>query len=305
MVGRPRGAAPDMARWMSDSAWTVSPLQISIWCTFPTKKRVLCSTLSMTMGSELGAEWESKVGWKGQVGGLAETASGASAKGAWEAPPSHNSSLPTSHFPTHNTWSTLGQSQLDKSPATAGSSGGGVQERGVGLLVAMLGFGGPQVKKSPLQPILGVGEGRHPMLAASGPHQQHIPPLQLNGVSLHHRRIPEGRPRLHRHLVVLSQAAKATQVTPRDFRVVGGGHLGVGGDITVGELCPTPHTRHDDAARRHWVEVPNLRDTFHVGGWSFLKRGPPDPLPQGAFGLPTPREMPIRCLIFTLPGVQQ
>ena len=31
----------------------------------------------------------------------------------------------------------------------------------------------------------------------------------------------------------------------------GGGHLGVGGDIVVGELGPTPHTRHDDAARCH------------------------------------------------------
>ena len=32
-------------------------------------------------------------------------------------------------------------------------------------------------------------------------------------------------------------------------------------DVGVGELRPTPHTRHDDAARRHWVE-----DTFHEGG---------------------------------------
>ena len=31
----------------------------------------------------------------------------------------------------------------------------------------------------------------------------------------------------------------------------GGEHLGVGGDIGVGELGPTPHTRQNDAARRH------------------------------------------------------
>ena len=59
-------------------------------------------------------------------------------------------------------------------------------------------------------------------------------------------------------------------------------HLGVGGDIGVGELGPTPHTRHDDAARRHWVEVPNLRDIFGEGGggWNFLKGGPPTPDPR-------------------------
>ena len=44
------------------------------------------------------------------------------------------------------------------------------------------GVGGPQVKKSPLQPILGVRGGGQPMVAAVGHHQQHVPPLQLNGV---------------------------------------------------------------------------------------------------------------------------
>ena len=75
--------------------------------------------------------------------------------------------------------------------------------RGVGLVVAVLGVGGPQVQKSPLQPILGVGEGKHPKVAASGHHQQHVPPLQLNGVPLRLPGIPHGRPHLHRHLVLL------------------------------------------------------------------------------------------------------
>ena len=70
-----------------------------------------------------------------------------------------------------------------------------------------------------------------------------------------------------------------------------GEHLRVGGDAGVGELGPTPHTRHDDAARRHWVEVPNLRDTFGEGGVELLEERPPDPRPQGAFALPTPGEL--------------
>ena len=37
-VGRTGEATPDMAKWISESASTLSPLQISIWCTFPTKK---------------------------------------------------------------------------------------------------------------------------------------------------------------------------------------------------------------------------------------------------------------------------
>ena len=81
--------------------------------------------------------------------------------------------------------------------------GGGVQVCGVGLVVFVSGVGGPQVKKSPLQPILGVGEGRQSMMAAGGHHQQHVPPMQLNGVPVRFPRLLQGRPRLHRHLVVL------------------------------------------------------------------------------------------------------
>ena len=75
--------------------------------------------------------------------------------------------------------------------------------RGVGLVVAVPGVGGPQVKKSPLQPILGVGGGGQPMVAAGGHHQQQVPPLQLNGVPARLPRLPQGRPLLHRQLVVL------------------------------------------------------------------------------------------------------
>ena len=104
VVGRTGGATPDMAKWICESASTLSPLQISAFCTLPTKKRVLCSAISMTTRSELGAERTRKAGWKGQVGGPAGTASGASAKKAWAPHPSHNPTLPSAPFPTHNTW---------------------------------------------------------------------------------------------------------------------------------------------------------------------------------------------------------
>ena len=94
-------------------------------------------------------------------------------------------------------------------------------------------------------------------------------------------------------------------MTPRDVPAVGGEHLGVGGDINVGELGPNPHTRHDDGARRHWVEVPNQRDTFGERGVELLEESPPDPRPQGAFALPKPQEIRIPCLIFTPPGVEE
>ena len=78
------------------------------------------------------------------------------------------------------------------------------------------------------------------------------------------------------------------------------------GDIGVGEMGPTPQTRHNGAARRHLVEVPNLRDTFDKGGGTeLLEERPPDSRPQGAFALPTPGELRIPCLIFTPPDVQE
>ena len=82
----------------------------------------------------------------------------------------------------------------------------------------------------------------------------------------------------------------------------GGEHLGVGGDIGEGQLGPT---RHDDAAQRHWVEVPNVRDTFGEVGLELLEERPPAPRPQGAFALPTPGGLRIYCLIFTPPGVEE
>ena len=95
-------------------------------------------------------------------------------------------------------------------------------------------------------------------------------------------------------------------MAPRDVPAVGGEHLGEGGDIRVGALGPFPHTRHDDAARRHWVQVPNLRDTFSEGGgMELLEQSPPDLRPRGAFALPTPGELRIPCLIFTPLGVEK
>ena len=172
------------------------------------------------------------------MGAPAGTDSGGSAKRAWAVSPSHNPTLPTAPFPTHNTWSTLGTSKLDKSPATSRASfwGGGVVVCGVGLVVFVCVVRGPKVKRSPLQPILGVWEGGHPMVAAGGHHKQHVPPLQLNGVPVRLPCLPLGRPGLHRHLVVLGQAEEATYVAPRDVLAVGREHLGVGGYIGVGEV---------------------------------------------------------------------
>ena len=61
---------------------------------------------------------------------------------------------------------------------------------------------------------------------------------------------------------------RATQVAVPHLPVVVGGHVG------VGELRPTPRTGHNDAARRHWVEVPNPRDTFGEVGVELLEESP-------------------------------
>ena len=79
----------------------------------------------------------------------------------------------------------------------------------------------------------------------------------------------------------------------------------MGGDIGVRELRPTAHTRHDDAARRHWVEVPNPRDTFGEVGVELLEERLPHPRPQGALALPTPGELRILGLIFISRGVEK
>ena len=189
--------------------------------------------------------------------------------GLGSIPLSHNPTLPTAPFPTHNTWSTLGQSQLDKHPATPRASrrGGGVQVGGVGLLVTVLGVGGPQVKTGPLQRILGAREGRHPTVAVGGHHQQHVPHVQVNGILANLHRLPQGRPRLHLHLVLLRKAEETTPVTTRDVPVVRGKHLRTCGNFIVEELGPTPNTCDNDDARRHWVQLPDLKDTFHdLGG---------------------------------------
>ena len=39
---------PVMAKWISDSASALSPLQTSSWCTLPTKNNMHCSPTSMT-----------------------------------------------------------------------------------------------------------------------------------------------------------------------------------------------------------------------------------------------------------------
>ena len=87
--------------------------------------------------------------------------------------------------------------------------------------------------------------------------------------------------------------------------VVGGEDLGVGGHVGVGELWPTPHTGHNDAARRHWVEVPNPRDTSGEVGVELFEERPPHPRPQGALALPTAGERRIPGLLLTPRGVEK
>ena len=87
--------------------------------------------------------------------------------------------------------------------------------------------------------------------------------------------------------------------------VAGGEDVGVGGHVGVGELRPTPHTGHNDAARRHWVEVPNPRDTFGEVGVELLEERPPHPRPQGALALPPAGERRILGLLLTARGVEK
>ena len=87
--------------------------------------------------------------------------------------------------------------------------------------------------------------------------------------------------------------------------VAGGEDVGVGGHVGVGELRPTPHTCLNDAARRHWVEVPNPRDTFGEVGVELLEESPSHPRPEGALGLPPAGERRILGLLLTARGVEK
>ena len=79
----------------------------------------------------------------------------------------------------------------------------------------------------------------------------------------------------------------------------------MGGHVGVGELRPTPHTRHNAAARRHCVEVPNPRDTFGEVGVELLEESPPHPRPGGALALPPAGERRILGLLLTPRGVEK
>ena len=180
-----------MAKWISDSASALSPLHTSSWCTLPTKKSMHCSPSSMTARSKAGADRERLGGGIGEEG-----------LGSIPLPQPHPPNRPLPH-PQHVVHAGEVLAGQITSNVQGLLGGGGIQVRGVGLVVSVRAVGGPQVKRSPLQPILGVGEGRQPMVAAGGHHQQHVPPLQLNGVPARLPRLPQGPPRLHRHLVVL------------------------------------------------------------------------------------------------------
>ena len=58
-------------------------------------------------------------------------------------------------------------------------------------------------------------------------------------------------------------------------------------------------------ARRHWVEVPSLRDSFGEVGVELLEERPPHPRPQVALALLTPGELRILGRIFTPRGVEK
>ena len=78
VVGRPGGAMPDKAKWISDSASTSPPLATSSWCTLPTKNSMHWGPTSMTARSEAGADRQMKVGkgkGKGKVLGRAPNSS--------------------------------------------------------------------------------------------------------------------------------------------------------------------------------------------------------------------------------------
>ena len=164
VVGRPGGAMPDKAKWISDSASTSPPFTTSSWCTLPRKNSMHWGPTSMTARSVAGADREMKVGWKGQVGGPAGSVCGGSANRAWAASPSHNPTLATAPFPTHNTWSTLGRSQLDKSPATSRASLGGMASKCVVLAWWCLcrGSGVHKLKRAPCSPSLESGWAGNP-----------------------------------------------------------------------------------------------------------------------------------------------
>ena len=164
---------------------------------------MLCSAIPMTARSELGADRERKLGWKGLVKGASETASGASVNGAWAAPTSYNPTLLITPFPNAQHLIHAGEVPAGQIPSNGEGllGGGGGQVRGVGMVVVVVpGVGRPQVQKSPLQPILVVWGAGNPWLR---PVSSMSPLLQLNGVPVRLPCIPQGRPCLHRHLVVL------------------------------------------------------------------------------------------------------
>ena len=135
VVGRTRGAMPVMAKWISDSASTLSPLQTSSWCTLPTKNSMHCSPTSMT--ALRGACWD-------RLGGVREEG-----LGSLPLPQPHppNRPLPNPQHLVH-----AGAVPAGQIPSyVQGLFGGdGVQVCGVGLVLFVSGVGGPQVKNSPL-----------------------------------------------------------------------------------------------------------------------------------------------------------
>ena len=148
----------------------------------PPKPRVRPPRGSGRCGRSRRSRWRGggRGGWYGEVGGRGRPGDeggvegagggpcrdrlGGSAKRAWAASPSHNPTLPTASFPTHNTWSTLGNSQLDKSPATSRASLGGVASKCVVLAwwCFCRGSGVQKLKRAPCSPSLESGRAGNP-----------------------------------------------------------------------------------------------------------------------------------------------
>ena len=103
-------------------------------------------------------------GVEGAGGGACHGVWGGPEKRAWAASASHNPTLRTAPFPTHNNPSTLGRSQLDKSTATSRASLGGVASKCVVLAWWCLcqGSGVHKLKRAPCSPSLESGRAGNP-----------------------------------------------------------------------------------------------------------------------------------------------
>ena len=164
VVSCPGKAMPVMAKWISDSTSALSALQTSSWC----KKLVEEEHALLTdlddgevrgrgrPGEEGGVEGAGGGAGRDRLGGVGEEGLGCISP---QRPHRPNRPLPHPQHLVH-----AGEVPAGQTPGNVQSllRGAAVQVPGVGRVVLLRAVGDPQVKKSPLQPILGVREGRQP-----------------------------------------------------------------------------------------------------------------------------------------------